>query len=135
MLAASTLPSWEPWEHPERILGRSWDIREYKKGHCEVQACFFRFLVDLGDPFKEIFRYMWTEKHGFFISISRLLFLMIFGSEFGCLGLETQAFGKGGIAKISFCRNWIYHDSRDNFYDFWWPWDQFSWLLLPWRLA
>ena len=23
---------------PGTILGRSWDIREYKKGHCEVQA-------------------------------------------------------------------------------------------------
>ena len=24
--------------HPGTILGRSWDITEYKKGHCEVQA-------------------------------------------------------------------------------------------------
>ena len=31
MLGASTLPCWG-------TLGRSWDIREYKKGHCEVQA-------------------------------------------------------------------------------------------------
>ena len=31
MLGAFTLLSWG-------ILGRSWDIREYKKGHCEVQA-------------------------------------------------------------------------------------------------
>ena len=22
-----------------------------------------------------------------------------------------------------------------NFHDFGWPWDQFAWLLLPWRLA
>ena len=40
---------------------------------------------------------------------------MIFGFESGCLGLDNQAFGKGGIAKISFCRNWISHDSRLNF--------------------
>ena len=43
---------------------------------------------------------------------------MIFGSESGCLGLENQAFGKGGIAKINFCRNWISHDSRVKFSGF-----------------
>ena len=47
--------------------------------------------------------------------VSRFLFLMIFGSESGCLGLENQAFGKGGIAKINFRRNWISHDSRVHF--------------------
>ena len=72
---------------------------------------FYRFLVDLGDPFREICGYIWIEKHDFFISISRLLFLMIFGSESVCLGLENQAFGKGCIAKINFCRNWISHNS------------------------
>ena len=40
---------------------------------------------------------------------------MILGSESGCLGWENQAFGKGGIAKINFCTNWIFHDSRVNF--------------------
>ena len=34
--------------------------------------------------------------------ISRLFFLMNFGSESGCLGLENQASGKGCIAKINF---------------------------------
>ena len=76
---------------------------------------FYRFLVDLGDPFREIFGYIWIEKHALFTFISRLLFLMIFGSESGCLGLENQAFGKGGIAKISFCRNWISNDSSVDF--------------------
>ena len=76
---------------------------------------FYRFFVDLGEPFKEIFGYIWTGKHDFFISISRLLIPMIFGSESGCLGLGNQAFAKGGIAKNSFCRNWISHDSKVNF--------------------
>ena len=44
---------------------------------------------------------------------------MIFGSESGCLGLENQAFGKGGIAKINFCRNLISHDSQVIFSCFW----------------
>ena len=76
---------------------------------------FYQFLVDLGDPFIKIFGYIWTGKHDLFISISRLFFLMIFRSESGCLGLENQAFGKGGIAKTSFCRNWISHVSRAHF--------------------
>ena len=38
--------------------------------------------------------------------------LLVFGSKFGCLRLEKQAFGIEGIAKINFCRNGISHDSR-----------------------
>jgi hypothetical protein len=41
---------------------------------------------------------------------------MIFGCKFGCLGLQKQAFGKGGIAKINFRRNWISFDSRVIFF-------------------
>ena len=104
---------------PGTILGRSWDDRgslgSTRKDTVRSRLGFYRFFVDLGDPFREIFGYIWTGKHDFFISISRLLFLMIFGSESGCLGLENQAFGKGGIAKINFCRNWISYDSRIDF--------------------
>ena len=76
---------------------------------------FIDFWLIYGDPLREIFRYIWIEKHDFFTFISRLLFLMILGSESGCLGSENQAFGKEGIAKINFCRNWISHVSRVNF--------------------
>ena len=57
------------------------------------------------------------NKHNFVISIFRLLFLMIFGSESGCLELENPASDKEGLAKIIFYRNWISHDSRTNFHD------------------
>ena len=50
--------------------------------------------------------------------ISRLLFLLVFGFKFGCMGLEKQAFGMEGIAKINFRRNWISCDSRVDFHDF-----------------
>ena len=75
---------------------------------------FYQFLVDLGDPFRKIFGNICIGKHSFFTFISRLLFLMILGSESGCLGSENQAFGKEGIAKINFV------------HDFGWPWDQIS---------
>ena len=62
-------------------------------------------------------------------------FLMIFGSESGCLGLENQAFGMRCVAKIHFRRSWMSHDSRVYFFYFGWLWDQFSWVWLSWRLA
>ena len=75
---------------------------------------FYRFLVDLGTHSERFFG-TFGKKTQFFICISRLSFLMIFGSESGCLGLENQAFGKGGIAQINFCRNWVSNDSRVDF--------------------
>ena len=69
--------------------------------------------------FWQLFGYFRRKETVFFISISRLLFLLVFGSKFGCLGLEKQAFGMESIAKINFCRNWISHDSRVDFSWFW----------------
>ena len=120
-------------------LGRSWDdprtLGITRQDIVRYRLGFYRFFVDLGDPFREIFGYLRTEKPYFSTFISRLLFLMIWGSESGCLGWENQAFGRESIAKINSCRNWISHVSRVIFYDFGWSWDQFSWSLLPWRLA
>ena len=100
-------------------LERSWDdpgtLGITRQDTVTSRLGFYRFLVDLGDQFTKILVYIWIEKHDFFIFISRLLFLMILGSEPGCLGSENQAFGKEGIAKINFYRNWISHDSRENF--------------------
>ena len=109
----------DSWDAPGTILGRSWDIGGHKEGPLRSRLGFYRFLVDLGDPFREIIWSIWTEKHDFFIFISRLLFLLIFRSESGFLGLENQVFGKGGISKINFCRNWISNDSRVDFSGFW----------------
>ena len=112
MLCASTLPSLG-------TLGRSWDdlgtLGSTRKDIVRSRLVFYRFLFDLGGPFREIFGYNWSEKHGLFISISRLFFLMIFAFESGCLGLKNQAFCKGGIEKINFRSNWISHDSRIHF--------------------
>ena len=44
---------------------------------------------------------------------------MILGSESGCPGLQKQAFGMEGIAKINFRRNSISYDSRVEFSWFW----------------
>ena len=90
MLGASTLASWG-------TLGRSWDdpgtLGSTRKDTVRSRLGFYCFFADLGYPFTEIFRCIWTEKQNFFTSISRVLFLMIFGSESGWLGLENQAFG------------------------------------------
>ena len=52
----------------------------------------------------------------FALLASRLLFLMIFRCESGCLEMENQAFGKRGIAKINFRRSWISHDDMVHFF-------------------
>ena len=62
------------------------------------------------DPVLKAFQVLWIKKVCLFMLVSRFLFLAIFGSEIGCLGLEKQAADKGGIAKIKFRRNWISHD-------------------------
>ena len=69
-----------------------------------------------------------------FMFTSGLFFLMNFGSESGCQGLEKQAFGKGSIAKISFRRNWYLMIPAFMFFrilgDIW-----AQIILLPWKLA
>ena len=76
---------------------------------------FIDFLLILGTLSESFFCTFGEKKQFFFISISRLLSLLVFGSKFGCLGLEKQAFGMEGIAKINLCRNWISYDSRVDF--------------------
>ena len=125
--------------YPGTILGRSWNdlgtLGSTRKDTVRSRLGFYRFLVvvDLGDPFREISGYIWTEKHAFFISISRLFFLMIFRFESGCMGLKNQAFCKGSITEINFAE--IGCLTIPIFHDLGWPWDQFPWFLLPWRLA
>ena len=96
---------------PGTILGRSWDIGEYKKGHFEVQAWILLIFPDFGDHFESLLVAFGPIKiilHTYL----QVVFLMIFGSE---QGLKNQAFGTGGIAKIDFRSNWISHDSRVHF--------------------
>ena len=107
---------WHAWclyfgvlEDPGTILGRSRDIGGHWEGPFEVQAWILSIFSC------KLFGYFWTKQKQFFISISRLLFLLVFGSKLGCLGLEKHGFGMGLIAKINFCRNWISHDSRVDF--------------------
>ena len=63
MLGASTLPFWG-------TLGRSCDdpgtLGSTRKDTVRSRLGFYRFLVDPGDAFRDIFEYIWTEKHDFF---------------------------------------------------------------------
>ena len=111
-----------PWGDLGTILGH-WGAQERTLWGPGLD--FNNFFIDLGDPFRKCFGCLVSEKTWIFISISRLFFLFCLGSESGSLGLENQAFGKGGIEKINFRRNGISHDSRVHF----------SWFLLPWRVA
>ena len=63
---------------------------------------FVDFLMILGTHSQSFLTIFGPKNIDFFISISRLLFLLVFGSKFGCLGLEKQAFGMESIAKSAF---------------------------------
>ena len=101
-------PFWRPgglWDDPGTLGSTSKDSVKSRHG-------FYQFFADVWDPFREFFL-GGTEKHTFFICISRLPFLMTFVSESRCLGVvENQEFGKGSIAKNNFRRNWICQNSR-----------------------
>ena len=75
MLGASTLPSWG-------TLGPSWDdpgtSGTSRKDTVTSGLGLYRFLIDLGDPFREIVEYIWTEKHGFHV-----YFQVAFSDDFG----------------------------------------------------
>ena len=92
MLGASTLPSWG-------TQGRSWDdprtLGSTRQDTVRSRLGFYRFFVDLGEPSRELFGYIWIKEENLFISISRLLFLIILGTESECVELEKQEFRKG----------------------------------------
>ena len=74
MLGAFTLPSWG-------TLGRSWDdpgtLGSTRKDTVRSRLAFYRFLVDSGDPFKEIFGHIWIEKHYLFTDFGEAIVLRL----------------------------------------------------------
>ena len=68
----------------------------------------------------------------FVMHVSRLLFLMVFGFESGC---KTKYFAREVMQKSTFAEVGILMIPGSIFHDFGWRWDEFSCLLLPWRLA
>ena len=101
-----------PWDDPATILGQ-W--RAQGRTLWGPGLDFIDFLMILGTHSESFLGTFGSKKKLLFISISRLFFLLVFGSKFRCLGLEKHAFGMEGIAKINFRRNWISYDSRSDF--------------------
>ena len=98
---------------------------------------FLLILVDLGTLFRQLFEYLGPTNVYFVMLGSRLLFVMIFGSESECLGIKKHGFGMGSIANTNFCSNRICDDrlvvmiAWSIVHDFESRLDQFSMLLLP----
>ena len=93
---------------------------------------FYRFWKDFGAAIWTFLANFSTTVVFFGMRVCRSRFLKILGSEYGCLGLQNQAFGVEGIAKTSFshmlglCRFWchfymVFDGFGTNFDDFWWP--------------
>ena len=114
MLGASTLASW-------RILGRSCDDPGTVEGTGEEpvrpRLGFYWFFDDFGDPFWELFGYFWIKKEVFFISISRLFFLLFLNLslcvwDWKNMYLALKVLQKSTFAEIGFLviPGSIFHD-------------------------
>ena len=115
-------------------LIRKWRSKNLKSGRAG-STDFRWFLMDLNrfrDPIWKVFWMPWTKKCVVML-ISRLIFHIIIGFEFECLGLENQAFGMRSIATINFRRSWISHSSRVHFsWFFGWPCCLGDWVEIWW---
>ena len=88
---------------------------------------FYRFLVDLRDPFREIFGYIWTEKHDFF--------WWFWGLNLGVWDRKIKHLTRKVLQKSTFAEIGFLMFPGSIFHDFGKARDQFSWLLLPWGLV
>ena len=120
---------------PGTILGRSWALEGTRKDLVRSRLGFCRFFDDFGSPFWKLFGHFWTKKKVCFISISRLFFLLVFGFKFRCLGLKNMHLAWEVLQKSTSVKIGFLMIPGSILHDFGSPWDQFSWLLLPWRLA
>ena len=129
MLGGCTLAFW-PWDDLETLGSTTKDTLRSRLG-------LFQFLVDLVTPFWNLFGYLGLKKVCLFMLVSRFLFLMIFGSEFNLdvWHLKNKHFASEALQKSSFAEVVFLSIPGSVFHDFECPWDQFSWLLLSWRLA
>ena len=119
MLGGSTLASW-------KSLERHLDARVHNEGHVEntfeLSLTFGRFHV------------RWTRK-GMFVHACLQVCLLV------CLGnrISMSGIGRTSIWQGMFCKNLLSRKfdclwaCRPCFHDLGWPWNQFSWLLLPWN--
>ena len=76
-------------------------------------GCGLRFCTILGAlrfPILTAFRVHWTKKVYFVMLVSRLLFLVVFETESGCLQLEKHGFDIRSIAKTNCYRSLNSHD-------------------------
>ena len=100
--------------------GGPWDDTGTILGHWKAQGKtlygpgldFIDFLLIWGTDFDSFLGSSGPKKKMFSYLFSGCFFLMILGSEFGCPGLQKQAFGMESIAKNNFRRNLISCDSR-----------------------
>ena len=90
-------------------------------------ACLVASLWRLGTLFRKVFEYF-EPKNGYVVMlVSRLLFLMAFRSESGCLGLENYSkhFGRDVLQKLNFDEVGILIVPVSIFHYFGWSWTNF----------
>jgi hypothetical protein len=111
-------------------LERSWDdpgtLGITRQDTVTSRLGFYRFLVDLGDPFREIVGFIWTETYDFFLFIFRLLFFMIWVLNLGVWDRKIKHLARKVLQKSILVEIGFLMFPGTIFHDFGWPWDQFS---------
>ena len=136
MLGASTLASW-------RSLGRSWDDPGTILGHWRAQGRtlwgpgldFIDFLVILGTHSESFVGTFGQKKQFFSYLFPGCFFCWFLGLNLGVWDWKNKNLAWKVLQKSTFAEIGFLVIPGSFFHDFGWPWDQFSWLLLPWRLA
>ena len=96
---------------------------------------FYRFGVDFGTSFWELFGDLWQTFVFFSMLVSRSLLLTILGLNLDVLGSRNKDLVWDVLQKPTFPRSLSSYDLKCNLSVFMVPWEQLFWFLLPWRQA
>ena len=100
-LACLVPPLWRlggPWDDPGTLGGT-------RKDTLRSRLRFYWFSKNLGAPVWKFFGYLGPNNVHFVMLVPRFLFLMIFGSVFGSLGLETKHLASEALQETTF--TWV----------------------------
>ena len=108
---------WRPGG-PGSILGH-WGAQEKN-----TWKSSFEFVLIVGgfmDPILTAFWAPWTKNLCLFMLVSSFFFLMVFGSESGCLGLENKHLAWDFLQQSTFAEIGFLMLPGSSFHDFGWP--------------
>ena len=123
-------------------LGRSWDdpglwdVGGHKEGPCELQAWILLIFCWFSGPILRVVWVLFDKKRSFCSHLFPGCFFWWFvGLNLGVWDCKNKHLARDVLQKSTFAEIGFLMIPGSIFHDFGWPLDQFSWFLLPWKLA